>query len=156
VRTPRQVQHRTRMFARVLGPYLVIASATLVIRPGYVDTLMHAFDTNSVWPWITGAFVLPMGLVVVVLHPYWRGLAAAVVSVLGWMTVLKGAALMTFPQSYLSMGQNALAAAPWWETSVVITGLAGLYLTVVGLDPNRRSAESTTTADPLRDLPRWV
>ena len=153
--TPRQTQHRTRMFARVLGPYLVIAAATLVIRPAYVDTLMHAFDTNSVWPWITGAFVLPMGLVVVALHPYWRGLAAATVSALGWMTVLKGVALMTFPQSYLSMGQNAVAASPWWETSVVITGLAGLYLTVVGWAPNRQAAASAkTTGDAIRDLPR--
>ena len=139
------IQHRTRMFARVLGPYLVVAAASLVTRAAYVKTLMHAFGDNSVWPWITGAFVLPMGLVVVTLHPYWRGIAAATVSVLGWLTVLKGVALMTFPGAYLSMGQDVMAAAPWWQISVVVTGLAGLYLTAVGWYPNSQSVRSVTS-----------
>lgn len=153
--TPHLIEYRTRMFARVLGPYLFIASATLVARPTYVKSLMHAFDGSSVWPWITGAFVLPMGLVVVALHPYWRGFAAAAVSVLGWMTVAKGIALMTFPHSYLSMGQDAFAGEPWWSVSVVIMALIGLYLTVIGWAPNHRSAASAkTTADATRDLPR--
>ncbi|MUL67848.1 hypothetical protein BOO86_25475 [Mycobacterium sp. CBMA 234] len=139
--TPRHIEHRTRIFARVLGPYLVIAAATLIVRPTYVKSLMHAFDTNSVSPWITGAFVLPMGLVVVALHPYWRGLAGATVSALGWLTVFKGVALMTFPQTYLSAGQEAIAGTPWWEASVVIIGLAGLYLTVVGWAPHRHATD---------------
>ncbi|WP_418001620.1 hypothetical protein ACNO8X_14930 [Mycobacterium sp. PDNC021] len=155
--TSRPIEYRTRMFARVLGPYLVIAALTLVARPTYVKNLMHAFDGSSVWPWIAGAFVLPMGLVVVALHPYWRGFAAAAVSVLGWMTVAKGVALMTFPQSYLSMGQDAFAGAPWWIISVVIMALIGLYLTVIGWAPNHQSAAAAkATADAIRDLPRQI
>lgn len=152
--TSHTIEYRTRMFARVLGPYLLIASSTLVTRPSYVKTLLHAFDGSSVWPWITGAFVLPMGLVVVALHPYWRGFAAAAVSVLGWMTVAKGIALMTFPQSYLSMGQDAVAGTPWWLVSVAIMALIGLYLTVIGWTSIHRSdAAAKTTADAIRDLP---
>ncbi|MUL47128.1 hypothetical protein FZI85_04155 [Mycobacterium sp. CBMA293] len=144
------------MFSRVLGPYLVVAAATLVGRPGYTKTILHAFDGNSAWPWVTGAFVLPMGLIVVALHPYWRGLAAATVSTLGWLTVLKGVALMTFPRTYLSMGQDAFTATPWWETTVVIMALFGIYLTVVGWAPNHQPAQSASAADPLRAMPRWV
>ena len=87
MRTSRPIEYRTRMFARVLGPYLVIASGTVVTRPSYVKTLMYAFDGSSVWPWVTGAFVLPMGLTVIALHPYWRGFAAAAVSVTSSGTV---------------------------------------------------------------------
>jgi len=140
------IEHRTRLFARVLGPYLVMAAASLVTRANYVKTLMLTFGDNSVWPWITGAFVLPMGLVVVTLHPYWRGSAAATVSVLGWLTVLKGAALMTFPGAYLTMGHDVLAAAPWWQAGVIVTGLVGLYLTAVGWGPSRRSAAAITVS----------
>lgn len=161
--TSRPIEYRTRMFARVLGPYLLIASGTVVTRPGYVKNMLYAFDGSSLWPWVTGAFVLPMGLVVVALHPYWRGFAAAAVSVLGWMTVAKGIALMTFPQAYLSMGQGAFTGTPWWTISVVIMALIGLYLTVIGWAPNHRSAASgtsaasaKTTADAIRDLPRAV
>ncbi|SKK66993.1 Uncharacterised protein [Mycobacteroides abscessus subsp. massiliense] len=52
------------MFARILGPYLLIAALTVVGRPAHMRTLLSAFtDTNaSVWTWVLGAFVLPMGL----------------------------------------------------------------------------------------------
>jgi hypothetical protein len=142
--TSPQIQDRTRVFARVLGPYLFIAAATLLVRPSYAGTLLRAFDENSAWPWITGAFVLPMGLVVVVLHPYWRGPAAATISVLGWLTVLKGVALMTFPQRYLSFGQGAVSAAPWWQASVFVMALLGLYLIAVGWGRDRRETQSPT------------
>ncbi|MGB8403884.1 MAG: hypothetical protein WCE30_07445 [Mycobacterium sp.] len=141
-----QIRNRTRMFARVLGPYLLIAAVTLVARPSYASALVRGFEANTVWPWITGAFVLPMGLVVIALHPYWRGAAAATISTLGWMTVFKGVALMTFPRTYLLTGQDAVGAAPWWQISVIIMVLVGLYLTIVGWIPNRRTAESGTAA----------
>lgn len=137
-----RIHPRTRVCAQVLGPYLLIAAATLVARPQYTKTLLHSFDSNSGWAWIAGAFVLPMGLVVVVLHPYWRGAAAAIVSVLGWLTVLKGIALMALPQTYLSMGQD-VTAGPWWTASVAVMGVIGLYLTVVGWAPSRPSEQSS-------------
>ena len=84
-------------------------------------------------------------------------------AVLGWMTVAKGIALMTFPQSYLSMGQGTFTGTAWWTISVVIMALIGLYLTVIGWAPNHRSGTSAasaatvkTTADAIRHLPRAI
>jgi hypothetical protein len=71
------------MFARVLGPFLVVVTATAVARTSDMRTLLSAFGANFVWPWVTGAFILLSGLVVVALHQYWRGVAAVIVSVLG-------------------------------------------------------------------------
>ncbi|MEX3756258.1 hypothetical protein ABFW00_10495 [Mycobacteroides abscessus] len=123
------------MFARILGPYLLIAALTVVGRTAHMRTLLSAFtDTNaSVWTWVLGAFVLPMGLVVIVLHPWWRGATAILVSTLGWLTVIKGAALMAFPDMY------AMA-------------LVGLYLTVVGWFPPRGNVLRSTSQS--LDLPR--
>lgn len=40
-----------------------------------------------------------MGLIVIILHPYWRGAAAITVSLLGWFTAIKGLALMAMPET---------------------------------------------------------
>jgi hypothetical protein len=149
-----QIQKRTRMFARVLGPYLLIAAASLATRPTYASTLLQAFDTNTAWPWVIGAFVVPMGLAVIALHPYWHNPAAATVLILGWLTLLKGVALMTFPQNFLSVGQDAVSAAPWWQISVIIVVIVGLYLAVVGWAPNRPASSTTTPANLVHDLPQ--
>lgn len=149
------IHPRTRLFARVLGPYLVVAALTMISRIAYMRSMIEAFAADPVWPWVAGAFVLPMGLVVVALHPYWRGPAAVLVSMLGWLTALKGLALMAFPHSYLAMGQTAVSATPWWQASSAVVALVGLYLTYIGWMPARSqpgSHRSVATSAP--DLPR--
>jgi hypothetical protein len=95
-----------------------------------------------------------MGLIIIVLHPYWRGAAATIVSLLGWLTAIKGVALMAFPHAYLSMGSDAVGVAPWWQVGTVIVGLVGLYLTVIGWVPAASQPISRSAARPPRDLPR--
>ena len=126
------------MFARVLGPYLVVVTATAMARGSRMRTLAAEFGANSVWPYVTGAFILLSGLVVVALHQYWRGAAAIIVSVLGWMTIAKGFVLMAFPSSYVSAVSSAVDAGHGWQAGFAVIALVGLYLTYVGwIAPSR-------------------
>ena len=147
-----QSQIRTRMFARVIGPYLVIVTATAVARASQMQKLASEFSANTVWPWVTGAFVLLTGLVVIGLHPYWRGAPAIIVSILGWLTALKGLTLLAFPQSYVPV-VNSAVDAPWWRIGFVLLALVGLYLSYVGWAPARTQPSSQSTSS-TRDLPR--
>ncbi|WP_157897172.1 hypothetical protein [Mycobacteroides salmoniphilum] len=88
-----QIQNRTRIFARVFGPYLFVSALTLVMHASDLRALLSDLDGNTLWPWGIGAFVLPMGLIII-LHPYWRGAAPITVLLLGWLTAVKGLALM--------------------------------------------------------------
>ncbi len=148
-----QTQARTRMFARVMGPFLVTITTTAVAHGSGMQTLLTDFRANPVWPWVTGAFILLSGLVVVALHQYWKGAAAIIVSVLGWLTTLKGFFLMAFPQTYLSFASTAVDAGTSWRAGFIAMALVGLYLTFIGWVP----APSRPTAQPAsspRDLPR--
>ena len=148
-----QVLPRTGLFARVLGPYLVVAALTMVTRASDMRALLTQFEADAVWPWVSGAFVLPMGLIVIVLHPHWRGGPAVVVSLLGWLTAIKGVALMAFPRAYLSVGNDAVAVAPWWQLSTAIVGLVGVYLSIVGWVPVASRPVACDAAQPPRDVP---
>jgi hypothetical protein len=79
-----QQQVRTRAFARVLGPFFVIVTATTVARASDMRILLSDFEASAAWPWVTGAFLLLVSLVIVALHQCWRGPAAITVSVVGW------------------------------------------------------------------------
>lgn len=76
-------QIRTRTFARVLGPFLVIVTVTGVLRASQMRELLSTFAANPMWAWVVGAFILLFGLVIIAMHQYWRGLAAIIVSLLG-------------------------------------------------------------------------
>ncbi|UXA19393.1 hypothetical protein [Mycobacterium sp. SMC-4] len=129
---PQQSQDSTRMFSRVIGPFLVIVAAAALMRPSDMDTLMSEFGADTALPFVTGVFTLLLGLIVIALHPYWRGPAAIIVSVLGWWTALEGLMCLTFPRAYISFGESVLDAGVWWQVGVVVIGLVGLYLTYAG------------------------
>lgn len=148
--TSLQSEVRTRQFARVLGPYLVVVTATALVRASDMRTLLSEFDENSLWAWVTGAFVLLSGLVVIGLHQQWRGVAAIIVSGLGWLTALKGFFLLAFPQPYISVADSMIDAGRWWwQPVMVLMGLVGLFLTYVGWAPKReQEAGQARSASP--------
>ena len=66
-----RIEPRTQLFARILGPYLVMLTVIALVRASDVRTLLSEFGANPLWPWVTGAFVLLCGLVIVTLHPHY-------------------------------------------------------------------------------------
>jgi hypothetical protein len=148
-----QPQISTRMFARVLGPFCVIASITAVARASEMPALISDFGANPLWSWVAGSFVLIGGLVMIALHSYWRGPAAITVSILGWLVALRGLLLLAFPTAFISMANSVIGMGGLWRAVCIGFAAIGLYLTYVGWMPaSGRSASPAASATP--DLPR--
>lgn len=151
--TTEQPEIRTRMFARVLGPFFVIFAATTVARASDMRQLLSAFEANSALPWVTGGFLLLAALVIIGLHQYWRGAAAIIVSVVGWVFALRALFLMAVPHTFIGAADAAVRMTALWVGVTVVVGLVGLYLTYVGWKPMavHPSAEGKTSTS---DIPR--
>jgi hypothetical protein len=148
-----QQQLRTRMFARVLGPFFVVIAATTVARASDMRALLSDFEANAAWPWVTGAFLLLASLVIVALHQYWRGTAAVTISVAGWVLALRALFLMAFPHAFMTAADAAIRVSALWVSVDVFIGLVGLYLTYVGWKPApSQPVAQAETSTP--DLPR--
>ena len=93
--TPEQSRMRTRMFARVMGPFLTIVPTTVAVRGAYMETLFNEFKANPMWPWLYGAILLISGLFIIAFHQYWRSPAAVIVSLVGWFFLIRGILLLT-------------------------------------------------------------
>ncbi|WP_407686440.1 hypothetical protein [Mycobacterium sp. HUMS_1102779] len=138
--TPQQSQLRTRMFARVLGPFFTLVPTTVAVRGSYMRTLFTEFQANPMWPWLFGAILLIFGLVIIAFHQYWRGPAAIIVSLLGWFLAIRGVLLLTVPGAYDAAGKALYGPG---ETAVIwalflCLAAAGMYLTYVGWKPEDR------------------
>jgi hypothetical protein len=146
-------QLRTRMFARVLGPFFVIVAATTVARASDMRRLLADFEANAAWLWVTGAFLLLASLVIIALHQYWRGAAAITVSVVGWVLALRALILMAFPHAFMAAADAAIRMGALWVSVDIFIGLVGLYLTYVGWRPAlTQPVAPAETSSP--DLPR--
>ena len=105
-----RLQHRTRMFARVLGPFFTIAATVVILRSPDMRQLLSEFTASDVWPWVTGASILMGGIAIVAFHQVWRGPAAIIVSVLGWLFVARGIFLLAFPDAFASVANRVIGA----------------------------------------------
>ena len=143
-----QSQTRTRMFSRVIGPFFVIICVTAVARASDIQDLFSQFEANSLWTWVIGASALALGLTMVTVHQYWRGAAAVIVSLLGWLVVLRGVLLLALPSAFISMANSMIGAQALWVALAIGFALVGLYLTYVGwfqapTQPTSQAASST-------------
>jgi hypothetical protein len=148
-----QTQIRTRNFSRVLGPFYVVAGTVVAVRATAMRAMLVEFTGSSVWPWVTGAFVLIGGISIIAFHQYWHGLAAILVSLTGWGMAAKGLFLMAFPDAYLSLANHMIGAAAAWQGAYLLGAVMGVYLTYVGWFVQPAQAVSPAAGGP-RDLPR--
>jgi vacuolar-type H+-ATPase subunit I/STV1 len=150
---PHESQTATRFFSRVLGPFLIIFDVTAVARASDMQSLLSQFEANSMWTFVTGAFILLLGLTIVAAHQIWRGAAAIIVSLLGWLIVLRGLLLVAFPKFFASLANDMIGAQGWWITACIVFALVGVYLTYVGWAPApTRPTSQAAATNP--DLPR--
>ena len=146
-------QLATRLFARVLGPFFVIVTATTVARASDRRKLLSDFEASAAWPWVTSAFLLLASLVIVALHQQWRGAAAITVTVVGWVLALRALLLMAFPHAFMAAADAAIRMGALWVSVDIFVGLVGLYLTYVGWRPApNQPIAPTETSTP--ELPR--
>jgi hypothetical protein len=132
--TPESIS-RTRAFARVIGPFVALATLIIAIRLPDLDGLLGDLFANAVLPWMLGAMMLAMGLIVIAFHQYWRGGAAVLISLFGWFVALRGLAMMAFPSAIETGAGGTLASPGLMLTARIFFGLMtlmGPWLTFVG------------------------
>ena len=59
--------------------------------------------------WVTGFITFIMGTVLVALHNVWSADWRVLVTLLGWLTVIKGAVIMLFPSSMMRIYRKFLS-----------------------------------------------
>jgi hypothetical protein len=132
--TPESVQ-RTTAFARVIGPFVAVATLIIAIRLPSLTGLLDDLFANSVLPWILGAMMLLAGLIIIAFHQYWRGVSAVLISLFGWFVALRGVMMMALPSGIESVaGETVSSPGPVLVARIFFLLLTamGLWLTYVG------------------------
>ena len=127
-----EAQAKTRAFARVLGPFLVIVPCIVAVRTPDMGPFVSSFFGNPSLVWIMGALMLFAGLFVIAQHQYWSSVAAVLISLFGWFLAARGLALLTVPELYEHATEGVAGAVTLVRFGFGALVLAGLWLTYVG------------------------
>ncbi|MBV9731245.1 MAG: hypothetical protein JO275_00630 [Verrucomicrobia bacterium] len=132
---------RTRLFARAMGPFLVIVPSIVVVRAPDMGTLASEFFKSDLFVWFAGAGLLFDGIVIIAFHQYWSSLAAVLISLFGWVLALRGLVLLIAPKLYEQAGE-AMSSIALIRIIFSVIVLIGLYLTYVGWIASPEAASS--------------
>ena len=139
----RESQARTRAFARVIGPWLIIVPGIIALRAPGMGPLASDFFKSDLFVWFAGALLLFAGLLIIAFHQYWSSVAAVMISLFGWILALRGLALMAATKLY-ERAAMSMDTIPLVRLVFGVLVATGLYLTYVGwlAKPAPPSAES--------------
>ena len=118
--------------AQAFGLYLVIGGVALLARPKVMHDIIDLFARNEAAVMMGGFLSLVVGIPLVLVHSVWDGpLWQTIVTVLVWLTFLKGLVRVLVPGMVLSWGNAFKRNTGALKVAVIVMLLVGLYLCYV-------------------------
>src|SRR5262245_26115411 len=119
------------LISRLMGPVLLFMGIGAVIGllgkfpEAYVDVLREMNNQSATI--ILGMFALLAGLAIVNAHNLWVSDWRVIITILGWLAIVRGALSLLFPNKMYGIGEAILASrCGKMSVAVVVIGRAGI------------------------------
>lgn len=122
----------SQLLARIIGPYMLIASIGLFVSRDLYVKIIDDLRGQTMLMLTMGAFVLIMGLVLLQFHNVWTLDWRVLVTVIGWIMVIKGALAMIAPDILMKVANNYVGNPALLNIQAVLAGLFGAYMSYQG------------------------
>lgn len=133
----------TSYIAELLGLYMVVAGVLMVVKTKAMLELMPKFIENPALTYLLGSLRVLIGLAIVLARDAWAGTLGMVLLIIGWLTLLRGIAMLLLP---LETERKLLAAftrvSVWYASAASQSSSAPGLLTPVS-PPDRNKAAQT-------------
>ena len=121
----------TIFLAKLLGLYCVIVALAMLANKRSVIPTVRALLQSPPIVLLTSIIALAIGLALVIGHNVWAGGALPVtVTILGWITLIKGAAFLVFPPQKMLQLYEALQYERLFFFYMAVTLALGLYMVI--------------------------
>jgi len=124
---------RSRFLARLIGLFLLCLAAPMAAnRQEILDAILGTIRSPELL-FLYGMIALALGLSLVLTHNVWRGGAATVVvTVVGWLLLVRSVILLFLPTTSLEELFAAIRFADFFYEYLVVVVALGLFLTWSG------------------------
>jgi hypothetical protein len=119
----------TIQLARIYGVVAFTAALAALLSPKRMGLIIADFETAPALVFMSALFALILGLVMVMIHNLWTDIAAILVSLFGWIVLIKGILLLAAPEGLLRFAA-ASASSP---ARIRLWGVAALVLAAIFL-----------------------
>ncbi|WP_295805739.1 hypothetical protein [uncultured Nitratireductor sp.] len=119
------------LLARLIGPLYLAAGIGLLLNQGYYRDMLRNLRPGGMLYYISGAIALTFGVAVLQFHNLWVADWRVVLTLFGWLGLIKGIVLLVFPQAGARLSAQ-FAKSSLLLASAVFATLLGLWLCYLG------------------------
>ena len=109
---------------------MTIAGLSLLTNHGNIKKLIKGMADISLL-YVTGFMALIIGILSVLSHNIWSADWRALVTLLGWLTLIKGVVRMLWPSTVVKM-IHKFQNDSWYFPAALVTLVLGVYLLYIG------------------------
>ena len=122
----------TIFLGKLLGLYLMTISIGMLVNRRRTLASLDAMTRSGPWMLFSGMIATAAGLAVVLGHQVWSGGALpVVVTVIGWVALLKGIALLLMPAERMADAYKGIGFERFFNAWMIAVLAIGLWLTAL-------------------------
>jgi hypothetical protein len=104
----------------------------LLLSATNFQRILEEFCESPALAYLGGLFALNFGLTILVFHQMWRADWTLIITLIGWLGLIKGSLLIAYPSVVLQLSQSLLARPAALRTWRFVFLALGLFLSVKG------------------------
>ena len=114
--------------AKAIGLYLLIVGFGLLVNARIIRPMMRELIDNSALSFVSGFVALIVGILLVTVHNIWVADWRVIITIVGWMSLIKGIALVAFTGVILNVSQKWVKNDFAYYLSAALLILLGAFL----------------------------
>ncbi len=116
--------------AEIWGITIVVISLAMLIKENYLRRALSLMEDDA-YLFFGGVANFVIGIAMVLAHNVWVKDWQVIVTILGWIALLKALAMLFLPETTKNFARN-MQSKNWLSTALVITVFIGLIITYFG------------------------
>lgn len=123
----------TAFLARLIGLFVMVVAVSVAMHKEATLLTVGTIVQSAPLLMILGFVGLAAGLAMVLSHNVWRGgLLPILVTLAGWIILLRGVAMLALPHRDIELIVNAVGYAQLFYVYAAVAFIFGAYLTIAG------------------------
>lgn len=120
------------LLAKLVGPMMLVLGLFVVLNPARMRRIGREFLDSDALIFISGVITLPVGLAIVVTHNVWAADWRALITLIGWIAIIAGAARLALPDAMKTFGETMLEKPFMIAAPGALMAVMGGYLSWQG------------------------
>ncbi len=120
------------LLAKIIGPLLFIVGLGLLINMEHYRRMMTDFGASPLSIYMAGTTALLLGLLIVTFHNVWEPQWPVIITILGWLTLIKGVIRVVAPKFVQHRAEHYARNTTAVTTSALILLVLGSVLIFFG------------------------